>query len=73
MLGRSIEHIRQVVQVQQSHAKEIILRQLVSPAELMEDAVRVNQSSLEQHGIQVVREFAEFRRSCSTSTGCCKS
>ena len=58
-LNRNIEHIVQVVQVQQSHAKSIILRQPIDPKELMEDAVRVNQASIEKHGVQLVRDYCQ--------------
>jgi signal transduction histidine kinase len=58
-LNRNIEHIVQVVQVQQSHAKSIDMRQPVDPKELMEDALRVNQASIEKHAVQVVRDFEQ--------------
>ena len=58
-LSRNIEHIVHVVQVQQSNARQVILRQEVNPTDLMEDAVRVNQAKIDQAGVKIVREYAQ--------------
>ena len=58
-MGRSIEHIKQIVQMQQTHAKSSTLLEPVSPVALMEDAVRVNLVSFDRHNVQVVREYGQ--------------
>lgn len=57
-LGQSLEHIGQVVRMQQSHAKRSMLRQPVHPAELFENALRVNLALLEKNKVLITREFA---------------
>ncbi len=57
-LVRNVEHIAHVVQMQQSYAKEVIVRQPLSPADLMEDALRVNLAAMQAAGVEVVRDFA---------------
>ena len=56
-LTRNIEHIVHVVQMQQSHAKEVILREEVDPTALMEHALRINQEAVDQAGVKIVRDF----------------
>ena len=60
VLNRSIEHINHVITVQQTHAKELVLNESVQPAVLMEDAIRVNQVAIVEHGVKVIREYAEI-------------
>jgi len=57
-LCRNIEHIAQVVRMQQSHGKEIILRQEVNPADLLDEAARVNEAETTQWGIHIDRDYA---------------
>jgi signal transduction histidine kinase len=59
-LGQSLEHIGQVVQMQQSYAKDSNVCVPVRPEDLMEDALRVNQASVAQNGVQIVREYAQL-------------
>lgn len=57
-LGEHIEHIKKIVAMQQSYAKVAGALEEVAPTELVEDALRLNASSLESKQIQVVREYA---------------
>jgi two-component system NtrC family sensor kinase len=59
-LGESLEHIGQVVRMQQSYAKDSTVYVPVRPEELMEDALRVNLASVGQHNVHIVREYAEL-------------
>ncbi|HWE01928.1 MAG TPA: ATP-binding protein [Tepidisphaeraceae bacterium] len=59
-LSRNIEHIVHVVQHQQSDAREVCLRQAVNTTELAEDAIRINQTIVEQNGVEIVRDFADI-------------
>lgn len=56
-LRKNIEHIKDIVAMQQSHAKQIGLKELVDPATLIDDALRLNADSLERQSIAVAREF----------------
>jgi len=58
-LGRNLEHIVQVVQMQQSYAKESTIRQMVDPADILDDALRVNLVASGQRDVELVREIAE--------------
>jgi two-component system, NtrC family, sensor kinase len=57
-LAKNIEHIKQIVQVQQSFAKSSGVIEEVDLKTLIEDALRVNVGSLERHDI-AIRRFIE--------------
>jgi signal transduction histidine kinase len=59
-LARGIEHIKQVVQLQQDMATSSTFCQFADPSILMEDALRINLVSLERHKIEIVREMQEM-------------
>jgi signal transduction histidine kinase len=55
---RDIDHIKHVVQSQQSYAKvDIDFRELVQLEEVMEDAVRISNSAVGDESLDVVREY----------------
>jgi signal transduction histidine kinase len=56
-LTRGIDHIREIVQSQQSFAKSQAVLTAVAPAELLEEAAAMNLLSLERHGIELVKEY----------------
>jgi signal transduction histidine kinase len=56
-LKRNIDHIAQVVQVQQSHAKPIMLLQYVKAADLMDEAIHVSGQAIEKQSIQIERDY----------------
>jgi PAS domain S-box-containing protein len=57
-LGRSVDHIKEIVAVQQGYARVSGVRAEVSAEVLIEDALRINREALERHRITVVRDFA---------------
>jgi signal transduction histidine kinase len=57
-LRKNIEHIKDIVAMQQGYATVSGLTECVRPGELFEDALRLNASALERHAIEVFREFA---------------
>lgn len=57
-LGRSVEHIKEIIAVQQGYARGSGVRAEVSAETLIEDALRINREALERHRIEVTREFA---------------
>ena len=58
-LNEKVEHIKDIVQVQQSYAQSGGHLETVELSELIETALRVNGASLERHGIEIVREFGD--------------
>lgn len=60
LMARSVEHIRQIVQMQQTYARSTCVFEPVHPADIMEDALRVNLISFDRHNVRVEREFQEI-------------
>lgn len=60
LMERSIDHIRQIVQMQQTYARSTCIFEPVNPADIMEDALRVNLISFDRHNVKVQREFQEI-------------
>ncbi|HZL78861.1 MAG TPA: PAS domain-containing protein [Candidatus Limnocylindrales bacterium] len=58
-VGQHIEHIKEIVAMQQSYAKVSGAYENLDPAELVEDALRLNVAAFERHHIELVREFEE--------------
>jgi signal transduction histidine kinase len=56
-LLRNIEHIKQVVAVQQSYAKLSGVMERLSVETLLEDAMRLSSASLARHQIEVIRAY----------------
>ena len=60
LMERSIDHIRQIVQMQQTYARSTCIFEPVNPTDIMEDALRVNLISCEKHNVTVQREYQEI-------------
>ncbi len=58
-LRSKIEHIKRVVSMQQNYAKVAGVEETTRVADLLEDALRMNSTSLQRHGIDVVREYGD--------------
>lgn len=58
-VGQHIEHIKEIVAMQQSYAKVSGAYENLSAVGLVEDALRMNSAAFDRHGIQVVREYEE--------------
>ena len=58
-IGQHIEHIKEIVAMQQSYAKVSGVYENLALVALVEDAVRMNEAAFDRHGIELVREFAE--------------
>ena len=56
-LHKNIEHIKDIVAMQQNFAKVCGVTEIVKTSELVEDALRMNASSLARHDVQVFRDF----------------
>lgn len=57
LLTKNIEHIKEIVSMQQNYARVAGLVETVSPAVLVEDALRMTIGSLQRHHIEVTRDF----------------
>jgi signal transduction histidine kinase len=56
-LSKSVEHIKEIVSVQQNYAGGSGFIEEVSLSELLDDAIRINAESINRHSILVRREF----------------
>ena len=56
-LKKDVEHIKDIVAVQQSYASVAGVSQTVSIADLVEDSLRMNACALLRHDVQLIREF----------------
>jgi two-component system NtrC family sensor kinase len=58
-MTRSIDHMKEIVSTQQSYAGSISVIEAVEVADLMEDALHMNATSINRHGIVVSKDFAQ--------------
>jgi signal transduction histidine kinase len=58
-LCRNIEHIKEIVVMQQTYAKVAGVVEIVNPSELVEDALRMHSMAYQRHAVQVIREFGD--------------
>lgn len=56
-LQKSVDHIRDIVSMQQSYATLAGVVEPLDPTALMEDALRMNEGALARHEVRVVRDF----------------
>jgi PAS domain S-box-containing protein len=54
---KNIEHIKEIVAMQQNFAKVSGAYEKLSAVNLVEDALRINAAAFERHRVQVIREF----------------
>lgn len=59
-LAKQIDHVKAVVAWQQGLARGTGFYESVEPAELIEDALLINQAAYQQDGIKVTREFGSL-------------
>jgi signal transduction histidine kinase len=53
-----IDHIKEIVSMQQSYGRVLGVSETIAPEQLMEDALKLYANSLAQHGISVRRAYA---------------
>jgi PAS domain S-box-containing protein len=58
-VGQNIEHIKEIVAMQQSYAKVSGVYENLAVAGLVEDALRMNTAAFDRHHIELIREFDE--------------
>jgi PAS domain S-box-containing protein len=57
LLKKNVEHIKDIVAMQQSYAKVSGVAEKVNVADLVEDTLRLNAGALARHKVRVIREF----------------
>ncbi len=58
-LQQNIEHIREIVAMQQNYARTSGILESLPIVDLVEDAVRMNVGSIERHNVKLLREYSE--------------
>jgi predicted ATPase/signal transduction histidine kinase/tRNA A-37 threonylcarbamoyl transferase component Bud32 len=61
-MGQHIEHIRAIVQVQQAYAKTSLMEEECDLAQLIDDALRIQMTALQRHGVSIRRELSVVPR-----------
>ncbi|HSI62648.1 MAG TPA: ATP-binding protein [Candidatus Saccharimonadia bacterium] len=56
-LRKNIQHIKEIVTMQQGFARSSSMLESVSPIELMEHAIRINTAGLARHDVHVIRQY----------------
>jgi PAS domain S-box-containing protein len=56
-LRRNVEHIKEIVAMQQNYAMFGGVKEMINVADLVEDSLRLNKNALGHHGVEVIREF----------------
>lgn len=56
-LAKNVDHIKNIVSMQQSYAGVSGVVEQANLAELLDDAVRLNSSWLEKHSVEIVRQY----------------
>jgi PAS domain S-box-containing protein len=60
VLTDNVQHIKDIISMQQAYAKVSGVEVQISPTRLVEDAIRINSAGLQRHGTRLVREFEEL-------------
>jgi len=60
LLCQNIEHIKDIVAMQQNYGKISGVTETVQIADLVEDALRIHAGTLARHGIELARDYAEL-------------
>jgi two-component system NtrC family sensor kinase len=56
-LRRNVEHIKEIVTMQQSYATVGGVKEMINVVDLVEDSLRMNEGAMNRHCVEVVREF----------------
>ncbi len=58
-LSRNIDHIKEIVAMQQGYARIAGVTETLEIADLVEDGLRINADTLTRHGVRVIRDYGE--------------
>jgi signal transduction histidine kinase len=64
-LRRNVEHVKEIIAMQQSYARVAGVFETVDLADLLEDALRMNAGSLARHDVNVVRDYGVLPPICT--------
>lgn len=64
-LQKSVDHIKEVVSMQQGYARVGGVAERVAPSALIEDALRLNRDSMQRHRIRIVCDFGDVPEICT--------
>jgi len=56
-LRRNVEHIKEIVAMQQNYATVGGVREMINVVTLVEDSMRINEGAFSRHNVEVIREF----------------
>ena len=56
-LSEHMQHIIEIINLQQSYSKTAGITEIVNPCDIMEDALRMNSGALMRHSVEVKQEF----------------
>lgn len=56
-LRNNIDHIKEIVAMQQSYSKVSGVKEIVNVVDLIEDTLHMSEGALQRHGVSIVREF----------------
>ena len=59
-LRKNIEHIKDIVAMQQSYAKVSGVAETIKVTDLVDDSLRMNAAALARHDVKVIREYEEI-------------
>jgi len=59
LLGQNIEHINDIVAMQQNYARVSGVAEIIDVVDLVEDSLRMNAGALTRHEVQPTREYGE--------------
>jgi signal transduction histidine kinase/L-asparagine transporter-like permease len=57
MLSKNVEHVKEIVNLQQSYATAVALVEPLNVCALLEDALRIDAVSLRRHEVNIVRKY----------------
>lgn len=59
-LSSNVDHVKEIVSVQQNYARNVFVAELVEPASLIDDVLRMQSLALGRHNIVLKREIADL-------------
>jgi PAS domain S-box-containing protein len=59
LLLKNIEHIKEIVAMQQGYARASGVREIINVQDLVEDGIRLNVDALNRHRVEIIREFED--------------
>ena len=58
-LAKNVDHVKEIIAMQQTYARVSGLVETVQINDLVEDALRMNTSALDRHGVETIRDYAQ--------------